>query len=301
MINKEYKNLKLARELLKKELKNKAGIYQLINMENGKSYIGSSVNLYGRLGQHCSEKNNKKQLLKSKSMICKALLKYGPENFSLVILEFINLDGYLGTIEKRTRIISSQQYFMDEKKPHYNVNPTAGSNLGRIFDEKVRSNMSLAKKGQPSHWLGKKKSQESIDLMIENHGMSKTIHSYNSEGIYLKSYRSIQEAHDDTGIPRKIISKYAKSRPPILLKENIILSNLKLKNLNTKYNISTVNKNNIKLYAYNPDGSLFKVFNSIAEGVLSTKISYKRIVKNANLKDSEILDEKFFFSFEPIN
>jgi len=152
MINKEYKNLKLTRELFKKELKNKAGIYQLINMKNGKFYVGSSVNLYNRLGQHCSELNNKKQLLKGKSKIClrSALLKYGPENFSLVILEFINLDEYAGIIEKKTRITSSEQKFINSKKPYYNINPIAGSNLGRIFNDEVRAKMSAAKKGLPS-------------------------------------------------------------------------------------------------------------------------------------------------------
>jgi group I intron endonuclease len=151
MINKEYKNLKLTRELFKKELKNKAGIYQLINMKNGKFYVGSSVNLYHRLGQHCSELNNKKQLSKGKSKICQALLKYGPENFSLVILEFINLDEYAETMEKKARIISSEQKFIDSKKPHYNINPTAGSNLGRIFSDEVKAKMSAAKKGLASH------------------------------------------------------------------------------------------------------------------------------------------------------
>jgi hypothetical protein len=37
------------------------------------------------------------------------------------------------------------------------------------------------------------------------------------------------------------------------------------------------------------------------EGVINTNISYKRIVRNAKLKPSVILDEKYFFSFEPIN
>ena len=87
MINKEYKNLKLARELLKLELKNKAGVYKLINLNNGKSYVGSSNNLYRRLGEHCNENVNKSKLLKGKSPIAAALLKYSTDNFALVILE----------------------------------------------------------------------------------------------------------------------------------------------------------------------------------------------------------------------
>lgn len=85
----------------------------------------------------------------------------------------------------------------------------------------------------------------------------------------------------------------------MLLKENIIFSFSKLNKLTDINNILTLNKK--KLYAYNADGSLFKVFNSISEGVINTNISYKRIVRNAKLKPSVILDEKYFFSFEPIN
>jgi len=85
----------------------------------------------------------------------------------------------------------------------------------------------------------------------------------------------------------------------VLLKENIIFSFSKLNKLTDINNILTLNKK--KLYAYNADGSLFKVFNSISEGVINTNISYKRIVRNAKLKPSVILDEKYFFSFEPIN
>lgn len=52
MKNTIYKDLQLAREKLKPVLKNKSGIYQLINLFNGKSYVGSSVNLYIRLKQY---------------------------------------------------------------------------------------------------------------------------------------------------------------------------------------------------------------------------------------------------------
>jgi hypothetical protein len=57
----------------------------------------------------------------------------------------------------------------------------------------------------------------------------------------------------------------------VLLKENIIFSFSKLNKLTDINNILTLNKK--KLYAYNADGSLFKVFNSISEGVINTNIS----------------------------
>jgi len=41
MKNKLYKNLKIARLILAPQIKNKTGIYQLINLKNNKTYIGS--------------------------------------------------------------------------------------------------------------------------------------------------------------------------------------------------------------------------------------------------------------------
>src|ERR1700749_2370401 len=299
MINKEYKNLKLARELLKLELKNKAGVYKLINLNNGKSYVGSSNNLYRRLGEHCNENVNKAKLLKGKSPIAAALLKYSTENFALVILEYINLNNEKLAKEKKVQILLSEQKFINSIKPEYNINLIAGSNLGRIYSDEVRAKMSRAKKGLPSHWLGKKKTPESVALMIKNHGMKKSVHQYNADGTFLKSYTSIIAAEAETGIPRKRIRINANQTLLVLLKENIIFSFSKLNKLTDINNIPTLNKK--KLYAYNADGSLFKVFNSISEGVINTNISYKRIVRNAKLKPSVILDEKYFFSFEPIN
>jgi len=42
------------------KLKFKSGIYLIINLENGKRYIGSSKDIYDRLHTHCYNlKNNK--------------------------------------------------------------------------------------------------------------------------------------------------------------------------------------------------------------------------------------------------
>jgi group I intron endonuclease len=239
-------------------------VYKLINLNNGKSYVGSSNNLYRRLGEHCNENVNKSKLLKGQSPIAAALLKYSTENFALVILEFIDLNNEKLAKEKKVKILLSEQKFINSIKPEYNINLIAGSNLGRIYSDEVRAKMSRAKKGLPSHWLGKKKTPESVALMIKNHGMKKSIHQYNPDGTFLKSYTSIIAAEAETGISRKRIRINANQILPVLLKENIIFSFSKLNKLTDINNILTLNKNKKKLYAYNADGSLFKVFNSIS-------------------------------------
>lgn len=48
--------------LLRKELKNKAGVYGIINTKSSKQYIGSSLNLYSRLMDHIKGRDSNLRL-----------------------------------------------------------------------------------------------------------------------------------------------------------------------------------------------------------------------------------------------
>ena len=56
------------------------GIYKIENLINHKIYIGQSVHIERRWQEHCRPSN-------SKSLIAKAIKKYGKENFSFQIIE----------------------------------------------------------------------------------------------------------------------------------------------------------------------------------------------------------------------
>ena len=51
--------------LLRKELKNKAGVYGIINTKTSKQYIGSSLNLYHRLLDHIKGRDSNLRLQRS--------------------------------------------------------------------------------------------------------------------------------------------------------------------------------------------------------------------------------------------
>jgi group I intron endonuclease len=146
-----YKNLFVAKENLKLNIKNKKGIYQLVNLISGKSYVGSSVNLNRRLNEYLNPLYLNRNLKKGNSVIINALLKYGYINFGIKILEFIEFEPNLSKSERKNIILSKEQYFIDLIKPEYNINLTAGSNFGRIYSEEVKRKMSLAKKGKPGN------------------------------------------------------------------------------------------------------------------------------------------------------
>ena len=92
---------------------------------NGKSYIGSSINLSKRLSNYYNYTFLSKP--QHKMLIYKALLKHGHSNFSLEILEYCDSHN----------IIEREQHYIDNIKPEYNVLPVAGSRLGYLHKEET--------------------------------------------------------------------------------------------------------------------------------------------------------------------
>lgn len=95
----------------------KSGIYQILNKVNGKSYIGSSINLTWRKTKHFTELRTQKH---HSIILQKAFNKYGENNFEFKILANC-LPEYL---------IKLEQWFIDNTNPEYNVSKVAGSCLG---------------------------------------------------------------------------------------------------------------------------------------------------------------------------
>ena len=108
-----YENSLDARFILT-NYKNKKGVYLWYNNINDKFYIGSSVNLYNRLKAYF----NMNSLKKENMLIYKAILKYGHENFSLIIIELSDL-----TLER-------EQYYFDLLNPTYNILKYSHNSLG---------------------------------------------------------------------------------------------------------------------------------------------------------------------------
>jgi len=125
-----YKNADLDKAQIIQENKGKSGVYRWVNLVNGKSYIGSSVNLALRLRNYFNFSfiSNKRR---GKSLINEALLKYGYSYFSLEILEFC----------ESSEAILREQYYLDLLKPEYNILKNAGSSLGRKHSEETKARL----------------------------------------------------------------------------------------------------------------------------------------------------------------
>lgn len=210
MKNKIYTNLYLALEELKINIKNKTGVYQLVNLINNKTYVGSSINLSRRIKEYLNPLYITRNLKKGNSAILNAILKYGYKNFGIRILEIIEIKSNLSQSEKKMTILAKEQYFINLIKPEYNINLTAGSNLGRIYSEKVKLKMSLAKKGKPGNKKGAILSKESRALFRKKSGKALGIIMLNENNEILATFNSIQIASEETGISRNRISRCAR-------------------------------------------------------------------------------------------
>jgi group I intron endonuclease len=113
---KSYGNAGLLKDQVLKEARDKSGIYRWVNNLNGKTYVGSGVNLAKRLGSYY----NDSELNRNSRPIKDALLKYGHENFTLEILEYC----------PQARLIEREQFYLDLLIPEYNILKYAYSLFG---------------------------------------------------------------------------------------------------------------------------------------------------------------------------
>jgi len=107
--------------------KQKCGIYKWVNKLNGKSYIGSSVNLSSRFSNYFSLNYLLNKTSKYNSIIYNALLTHGHENFCLEILEYC----------ERSNVIKKEQFYINYFKPEYNILSIAGSSLNFKHSEET--------------------------------------------------------------------------------------------------------------------------------------------------------------------
>lgn len=125
-------------EISEAELKNN-GVYKIINIINGKFYIGSTFRGFKeRFKEHCAyyERSRHKNQM---PILWNAFDKYGIINFKVEILEVINH-------EKRELILQREEYYINELNPSYNVckEPTKGGspNKGRKLSQEWKDNIS---------------------------------------------------------------------------------------------------------------------------------------------------------------
>lgn len=90
------------------------------HIESGKCYIGSALDLNKRLKNYFNISYLNREITVGRSLIYRALLKYGYNSFKLEILEYCEKDI----------LLCRKQYYLHRINPEYNILKTAGSVLG---------------------------------------------------------------------------------------------------------------------------------------------------------------------------
>lgn len=121
-----------------------AGIYKLICNDNGKVYIGKTVNLCKRINSHknCAGSNKPKYRLQN------AIIKHGWENFSVEILEIFE---NFNTIEDNDTLLNKESEYIKffdstNEEKGYNLcqhsTDTSGKKLSCEHKEKIKKSLS---------------------------------------------------------------------------------------------------------------------------------------------------------------
>ena len=208
---KVYKNFKEDRLQLKIDHKNKAGVYCLVNLINGHIYIGSSTNLQVRMRNYLNNMflKNKKNI---NMPIVKALLKYGQNNFAVLIVEYVDIKN----------LAIRETNFINRLLPYYNVLKQGYSSVGYKHTEDTKQMLSELAKNRVHSDLTK--SLISKALIGENNPFYNKTHSLDSKlrmieanrayPVYVyDSYRVLQVIFPSV----KTLAKLIKSNHPTIV------------------------------------------------------------------------------------
>jgi group I intron endonuclease len=179
-VEKMYYNMEESKRQIYKDLKNKSGVYLLLNRESGNSYVGSSLDLFRRMRRYFFEANSS---LPNNLIIVRALRKYGIGNFSLIILTFCESD--------HKTILKLEQLALNLFKPKYNILRIAGSSSGfkHKKDTILKLQQSLSGENHPHY--NKPKSPETkkaISDALKTHFNSTSHHNLGKKGILAPQY-----------------------------------------------------------------------------------------------------------------
>lgn len=190
-----------------------SGVYQIVNNVNGKCYVGSSINLHTRRLRHFND------LLKNKhenEHLQRAYNKYGKEAFEFKVIELLEIDDNI-----KEKLLSREQFWIDNLKPEYNILPVAGSSIGYRHTDEAKKKISKATKGvskseEHSKHIreaqkGRTFSEEHKSKLSESAKHRKSMSHHTIISINGIIYNSIKEASELTGIKYNTIQKRLKN------------------------------------------------------------------------------------------
>jgi len=159
------------------------GIYCLVNVQNGKKYIGSSLNISQRLYKHRSLLRNNKH---ENAYLQNAWNKYGEQYFIYSILEFCN----------KNNLSEREQLWINSCNPEYNITKQV---IRNILSKESRIKQSQTRK-------------ELFKMGVIKPSRRSKINQYTLNGKFIKTWETIKEAAKYHNIHETTIIKCIKGK-----------------------------------------------------------------------------------------
>lgn len=157
-------------KMLQRSETSKPGIYKITNQINGKTYVGSSKDMYMRCANHLSTLKFRRH---RNEYLQRSVDKYGIDNFEFVVLEFC----------PEEQLINREQYWIDYLNPDYNLIRDV---VRHILSEESR--LKLSQTLRDGYSMGRyKTSTVAVDM-------------FSMQGELLRTFTSIKEAYELTDV-----------------------------------------------------------------------------------------------------
>ena len=312
---KVYNNFKEDKQQIKQDQKGKTGVYCLVNLINNHIYIGSSVNLAVRMSNYLNTTYLKNR--KNNNMpIIQALLKYGQENFAVLIVEYVDIEN----------LSVRETFYITNLLPYYNVLKQGYSSLGykhteatkqmlselaknRVHSDKTKALISRVLVGENNPFYNKNHSINAKLRMIEANS-AYPVYIYNSFRKLLVIFPSVRTLAKLINSNHSTIVSYIKDKTifrgewyfsniPFNITDTPIISNWsskEAKDLMTEI----LNKSNIKkaIFVYSYNEEFIGKFDGVTHAQKELNLSHDIIKKYALLKKPY---KGYIFSYERLN
>lgn len=182
----------------------KKGIYKIVNVINGKIYIGSASSKGGLIKRWNEHKSSLKRNKHSNKHLQSAWNKYGEGSFIFEIIEIV---------ENVEIILEREQFYLDTLLPEYNICKIAGNTLGVKLSEEHKKRISDIAKlriGDKNPFYGKTHSEN-----------NKKISSKRMKGKYSGDKHPLfgKKHTEETKLKQSEIKKGKASKTKIMIKQ----------------------------------------------------------------------------------
>lgn len=194
-----------------------------MNKVNGSCYIGSTVNLWNRLLDYGQPGY---QVAKSETNIVKAIIKYGVENFDIIIISYVDIEvlrateqAHITTYSPRYNIIARVDSSIGYTHSEESKKKISEAMLGKKWNEARRNSHSERQKGEKNSFYGRTHTDETKEKLLQI-ALARTyspkatvvVEVYNTQTGETNIYRSMREASRVLKVTMYILTKYKHTR-----------------------------------------------------------------------------------------